>query len=253
MNATLKTRFYRFVLRRPAAPPPSPIVDWFGLLHYFWLRGGTALLRGALSRFRLRSAGKRFLLGQRCTLMFARGLSVGHHVSIGHDSMINALSHEGFSIGNNVSIREYAWMQATSMLDNPGVGLVIGDDAYLGPRCLIGAGGGVRIGARVRFGASVHILAENHEFRDRDLPVAAQGVTRRGIVIEDDVWMGNSVIVLDGAWIGKGAVIGAGAVVTKPIPPYSIAVGNPARVIGVRTSRENSPHEVPIEALTVAH
>ena len=59
--------------------------------------------------------------------------------------------------------------------------------------------------------------------------------TKGGIVIEDDVWLGFGVIVLDGVRIGKGAVIGAGAVVTKDIPEGAIAAGIPARVIKMRS------------------
>ena len=58
-----------------------------------------------------------------------------------------------------------------------------------------------------------------------------QGLTRpRPVIIEDDVWIGTKVIILPGVHIGKGSVIGAGAVVTKNIPAYSIAAGNPAVV-----------------------
>jgi acetyltransferase-like isoleucine patch superfamily enzyme len=53
-------------------------------------------------------------------------------------------------------------------------------------------------------------------------------------VLEDDVWLGVNVAVMDGVTIGQGAIVGAGAVVTKDIPPYAIAGGVPARLIGVR-------------------
>ena len=53
----------------------------------------------------------------------------------------------------------------------------------------------------------------------------------KGIVLEDNVWLGGNVVILPGVRIGEGAVIGAGAVVTRDIAPFSIAVGNPARVI----------------------
>ncbi|MCX7595635.1 MAG: acyltransferase, partial [Fischerella sp.] len=67
---------------------------------------------------------------------------------------------------------------------------------------------------------------------------AEQGVTCKGIIIEDDCWLGHGVTVLDGVTIGKGSVIGAGAVVTKDIPPYSVAVGIPAKVVKSRISDE---------------
>lgn len=53
----------------------------------------------------------------------------------------------------------------------------------------------------------------------------------KSVSIEDDVWLGYNVTVLPGVTIGKGSVIGAGSVVCSDIPPYSIAVGNPAKVI----------------------
>jgi acetyltransferase-like isoleucine patch superfamily enzyme len=59
--------------------------------------------------------------------------------------------------------------------------------------------------------------------------------TRGGIIIEDEAWLGFGVIVLDGVRIGQGAVIGAGSIVTKNIPDGSIAAGNPACVIKMRS------------------
>lgn len=59
-------------------------------------------------------------------------------------------------------------------------------------------------------------------------------MTSIGVTIEDDVWMGTGVIVLDGVHVAEGCVIGAGAIVTKDTEPYSIYVGVPARKIGAR-------------------
>jgi len=67
-----------------------------------------------------------------------------------------------------------------------------------------------------------------------DIPIRLQGVTRQGIVIEDDCWIGAKVTFLDGAHVGRGCVIAAGAVVRGEIPAYSIAAGVPARVIKSR-------------------
>ncbi len=80
----------------------------------------------------------------------------------------------------------------------------------------------------------------NHNFADTSQKIIDQGVTCKGIVIEDDCWLGFGVKVLDGVTIGKGSVIGAGAIVTKDIPPFSIAVGVPARVIKSRNPTDPS-------------
>ena len=102
----------------------------------------------------------------------------------------------------------------------------------------MGAGGGIRIGNHVLIGQCVNIHAENHQFNDQNLRINQQGVSYQGVVIEDDVWVGSKATILDGVTIGQGAVIGAGSIVTRSIPPYSIAVGSPARVIGTRGEKK---------------
>ncbi len=85
----------------------------------------------------------------------------------------------------------------------------------------------VHIGCRCLIGTYVNILDNNwHDILDR-----TRVPPSKPVIIEDNVWLGNRVIVLPGVTIGHDAVIGAGAVVTKDIPPRSIAVGNPARVV----------------------
>lgn len=239
---SLKHRLYTLAIGRPVDPAapggtalvPSVDVSWGELLAYLWAKGGPARLRGIWNGWRLGACGGRLLVGPRTKILFPRRLSVGRNCFLGGDSYINALAATGIRFGDDVRVREHAWIQATSSLTHPGVGLVIGSGTYIGPRCLLGAGGGITIGARVTFGAGVHLLAENHEFRDGARLIQDQGVTRAGITVEDDVWVGNQVIVLDGVHIGRGAVVGAGAVVTKDVPPMAIVVGNPARVAGHR-------------------
>lgn len=130
---------------------------------------------------------------------------------------------------------------------------LIGSDALL--RCLeITAGdncsfntysvvhGKVKLGNNVRIAPGAKIFGENHGFSDLDRPICTQPNTREGIVIEDDVWIGANAVVTDGVRIGAHSIIGAGSVVTKSLPPYSIAGGNPARVIKSRLAEvKNNP------------
>jgi galactoside O-acetyltransferase len=83
-------------------------------------------------------------------------------------------------------------------------------------------------------------VAVNHVFDDLQRPIREQGITAQGIVIEDDVWLGAGVTVVDGVTIGRGSIIGAGAVVTTDIPPYSIAVGIPAKPVKDRRQLDNN-------------
>lgn len=94
--------------------------------------------------------------------------------------------------------------------------------------------GPIKIGQNCLIGSHSGIYGNNHNFADPNHLIFEQGITCKGIVIEDDCWLGTGVKVLDGVTIGQGSVIGAGAVVTKNIPPYSVAVGVPAKVVSQR-------------------
>ncbi len=96
--------------------------------------------------------------------------------------------------------------------------------------------GKVTIGDGVRIAPHAVIMAANHHHDKIDVPIFKQGGVQEGIVIEDDVWIGAGVKVLDGVTVGAHSILGAGAVVTKDIPPYSIVGGVPAKVIKDRRS-----------------
>jgi acetyltransferase-like isoleucine patch superfamily enzyme len=235
----IKKKIYRAAFGKDYNPHDQEI-GLFQLSGYLWKRGGRALIRGLFVKHRFKKCGKRLLIGKNLNLQFHNYVSLGSNVFIGDYTYINGFSQDGFRIGNNVRIREFGWMQATSDLNDPGKGLTISDHVYIGPRCYFGAGGGIRIGSKVVIGAGVELLAENHRFEDSEISIQDQGVSRKGIHIEDDVWIGNSVIILDGVHIGNGAVIGAGSVVTKDIPANAVVVGNPARILRYRGSEVRS-------------
>ena len=214
--------------------PLPRFVPTFEIMWFLTQRGGQAYLNGLLKRWQFKNCGGRLLLGRRSAFYFPRFISLGDHVFIADNCILNGLSVKGVQIGDRVHIREYTLIQATSQLDHPGVGVVIEEDVYIGPHGYLGGGGGIHIGKGSTLGAYVHLLAENHHFDHLDLPIREQGVLRKGIRIEENVWVGNSVIILDGVEIGKGSVIGAGTVVTKSVPENSIVVGNPGRVVRQR-------------------
>ncbi|WP_416670509.1 acyltransferase [Egbenema bharatensis] len=119
----------------------------------------------------------------------------------------------------------------------------IGDRTFIGPYVYIVGTGNIKIGQDCMIACQSGIIANQHRFDDLSRPIREQGVTKQGIVIEDDCWLGHRVTVLDGVTIGKGSVVGAGAVVTRDIPPYSVAVGVPAKVISRRTSMGNASRD----------
>ena len=91
----------------------------------------------------------------------------------------------------------------------------------------------VNIGSHVGIGAKAIIIAHDRDFENENMRVSYDDIkiTKKRVVIKDFAYIGIGSIILPGVSIGEGAVIGAGSVVTKDIPPHSIAVGVPAKVI----------------------
>jgi acetyltransferase-like isoleucine patch superfamily enzyme len=107
----------------------------------------------------------------------------------------------------------------------------------IGDRCLIGKGSGIvghfqiEIGHDVWTGHHVYITDQNHGYSDVTLPISRQTMPERPVSIGDGSWLGHGTVVLPGARIGRHVTIGANSVVSGEIPDFSVAVGNPARVI----------------------
>ncbi|WP_285136259.1 acyltransferase [Microbacterium sp. lyk4-40-TSB-66] len=111
--------------------------------------------------------------------------------------------------------------------------LVAGSDCSINPYTVIR--GRVRLGAGVRIGAHTSLLGFNHSMTP-GTPVFQQPLTSKGIVVEDDVWIGSHVVVLDGVRVGAHSVLAAGAVVTKDVPSGAIVGGNPAKLLRWRVA-----------------
>ena len=127
-------------------------------------------------------------------------------------------------VGKNVNIERNAVF---------GPLLEIGDNSGVGINCEVY--GPVKIGNDVKMGPEVVCYTSGHKFDRTDITMIEQGGTEpEPITIGNDVWIGRRVIIMPGVNIGDGCVIGAGAVVTKDIPPYSVAGGVPAKVIKSR-------------------
>ena len=128
-----------------------------------------------------------------------------------------------FALGNKSVIEDFATI-------NNGVGdVMIGDDSTIGMGNVVI--GPVTIGNHVILAQNIVISGLNHGYEDVTMAPSLQKVTTNPIQIEDNVWIGANCTITAGVTVGKHSVVGAGSVVTKNIPPYSVAVGNPARVI----------------------
>lgn len=110
----------------------------------------------------------------------------------------------------------------------------IGDRVTLNEWIYVDGFGGVDIGDNVRIAHRTTIMSSDHRYQDPNRPIHEQGLVCGPVRIHDGVWIGCNATILMGVTIGEGAIIGAGAVVTKDVPPFAIAVGVPARVVGRR-------------------
>lgn len=132
----------------------------------------------------------------------------GGKIVLGAETLVaaNAVIQGNVRMGTNCSVQWNSFL-----CGYPGGEITIGNDVRIAPNCML--------------------VAANHKFDAVDRPITEQGLDAKPITIEDDVWIGGRVNIMAGVTIGKGSVIGAGSVVTKDIPPYSVAVGVPAKVV----------------------
>ena len=128
-----------------------------------------------------------------------------------------------FILGNNSIIEDFA------AINNAVGDLTIGNNSGIGLGCVLI--GPISMGNSVKVAQNCVISGLNHNYMDINKTIASQGITTNKITINDDVWIGANTVILAGITIGKRVIIGAGSVVVDNIPSYSIAVGNPCKVV----------------------
>lgn len=131
-------------------------------------------------------------------------------------------------IGKGTLVKPYAVIQTS------GGRITIGNHCAINNFVQIGTvAGDVTMGDYVRIGPSVTIIGGRRKFKRKDELIVNQGYTSSGIVIGNDVLIGAGAVIME-CTIGEGAVIGAGSVVTRDVPPYSVVLGAPAKIVAER-------------------
>jgi acetyltransferase-like isoleucine patch superfamily enzyme len=196
-----------------------------------------SVLRGRVYRSVLGGIGQGCFIEPRVRWQVPRRVFLGQRVMIGEGCFIDAHSSSG-----RIELKDDVWLSRDCYLIAwRGAEIMVEPSAYIGHRCLFYGHGGIHVGRDVLLANDVQLICGNHTFARRDLPIRAQPTEERPIVIGDDVWLGASAIVLGGVTVGKGSVVAAGAVVTRSLPPYSIARGVPAEMVGTR-GEETTPN-----------
>jgi acetyltransferase-like isoleucine patch superfamily enzyme len=190
------------------------------------------LIKRFICNIRGISSGRNTFISPKAETMNAKRIKLGCDVTVEANARLIVLTDCGsITIGNRSYIYPYALIKADDG------NIIIGDDCSIHDYSVLYGRGDLIIGNNVRIATGVAILPYNHVYSDAENLIRMQGISSKGIIIEDDVWVGAKSIVLDGVLIGKGSVIAAGAVVTKSVEPYSVVGGNPARIIKKRNHR----------------
>ena len=239
---------YRYHMRYDPTSIWSYVVESTVLRSVGWIPG----LMGAL----VRNVVYRPLFAQLGTLAFIETgveLKSTGSISLGKRTVVQGNVHlNGWHLDSSIDLKEFAYLdRGVNITVHEQGHIEIGPRTYVGPYTCIAGPGPVSIGKQCLISSHCGIYGNNHVFDDPNAYIRKQGFTCKGIVIEDDCWLGTGVRVLDGVTVGYGSVIGAGAVVTKDIPPYSIAVGIPARVIGQRGPSDPKPDPNQVIAASV--
>jgi acetyltransferase-like isoleucine patch superfamily enzyme len=195
-------------------------------------RSPSLLLRRAWLRLRLGRFGEDTLVEAGARLQYPQRIRLGNGVRIASLATLRGNSEQdtGISIGDRSTVHESVIIAA-----NRGR-VEIGRRSWIGPFCLIYGNGNVTIGDNVLIAAHTSINTVSHHFERCDIPINDQGLYCDPVTIEDDVWLGMNAVILQGVKIGRGAIVGAGAVVTRDVPPWSIVMGVPARVVSRRNA-----------------
>ena len=185
----------------------------------------------SLKFYFIRNRGKFLFLGRGVQFFNKKNIQFGKNVNIGDYVKLSAFGKGKLEIGNNVNIGSFSQIIISTSFNNIGEHIKIGNDVGMGEFAYIGGGGGTIIGAHTIIGQYFSVHPENHNFSDNVILIREQGVSRKGIQIGENCWIGAKVTILDGVVIGNNCVIAAGSVVIKSFPKNSVIGGVPAKLI----------------------
>jgi len=180
---------------------------------------------------KLKFLGKDVTIGRRVTFRNPEFISIGDKVTIGDGCVLIAAGPGGITLDEGATLKYGVYLDSESKDEGY---IHIGKEVYIGTGCCLHGHKGLEIGDHSLLAQNITITPYSHEYRDRSKIIHAQGGHSRKVTIGRDCYLGMEVCVLYSADIGEGSVIGAGSTVVKSIPPFSVAVGTPARVIKER-------------------
>jgi acetyltransferase-like isoleucine patch superfamily enzyme len=159
--------------------------------------------------------------------------SVGRNLSIHFTCSLSRLIAPRIKLGNSVIIRRNAWLNLP--LESKDSSIFIGDRTVINAQCTISAKNYIHVDSDVMVSGCVLIMDHNHAYEDIHSVINEQGTTAGGTIrIESGCWIGHGAAIVSNQGdlvLGRNSVVAANALVTKSCPPYSVLVGNPARLV----------------------
>lgn len=189
-----------------------------------------AEIRNKYYAAQLKSMGKNVRIGYGVKIVNPQYISIGDDVLIDDHVTLIARGPGGLSIGSHIHINDRVYLD-TEREDGY---INVHDHVYIGTGTTLFGHYGMEIGEHALLAQNITITPYSHIFEDPNDYIINQGGHSKKVTIGKDSYLGMNVCVLYSADIGDGSVIGSGSVVVKPIPPYYVAVGNPAKVIRKR-------------------
>lgn len=179
----------------------------------------------------LKHMGSNVTIGANVKIVNPQYVSLGDNVKLSDDVTIIARGEGGVTLADGVRLCERVYLDTESAETGY---ITIGKNVYLGTGTTMFGHKGLEIGDDCLIAQNVTLTPYSHIFDDPNRIIYAQGGHSKKVVIGRDVYVGMRVAIMYSGDIGEGSIVGAGSTVVKPIPPYSVAVGCPAKVIKER-------------------
>ena len=175
----------------------------------------------------LRHMGRNVRIGCGVMIFNPQYVSLGDNVGIDDHCTLMARSDRGITLQEGVNLKYGVYLDT----ENAEGYIEVGKRVYIGTGSCLHAHKGLEIGDDTLLAQNITITPYSHRFDDPAKTIYSQGGFTKKIIIGRDCYLGMNVSLVYSADIGEGSVVGAGSVVVKTIPPFSVAVGVPAKII----------------------
>jgi len=182
-------------------------------------------LRQKFYPYLLSSCGKNIIIGRNVSIRGGLKIEIGDDVSIDDNVVIDARGENG-----SIVIANGTLISRNTILRARNASIVIDEGSDIGANCILATDSELEVGKNVLIAAYSYLCAGgNHSYDRSDIPIIKQGfISKGGVVVEDDVWIGSHTMIMDGVVIGKGSIIGSHSLVNKDVSAGSITFGRPA-------------------------